>query len=420
MFIARFKSTAKYFETNRKNIRILFLSFLVLFSLSSCQNDDGPEPESVRTVIVYMAAENGLADGNYHIKDINEMIKGCKNIPANSDLVIFLDDPDGSRIFSINRNQHYSDFVEMEPEYVFHENVNSASGDCLKNVLQYVELHHHSKSYGIIMWSHGTGWINDDTLSRKNVKHTLRKSFGLDNQEGTVSNVGFKMEITKMKEALSLLDFDFILFDACFMQSIEVAYELRNSAKYIIASPAEIPAPGAPYDRLMRYLFSESFDPDKVVDEYYSYYLREEPRYGLLLSAIKTDRLEQFASMTRKVLSSHTLEKLDVEDVQNYFEYGHWGEWMLPDMFDINGVMMTNLATSDYDLWKNELDSLVVSSCCSDSWYSNWAKYDVDLDINQYSGVSMFIPLQKYVRNQFPYYNSYYDTEWAKAILEQK
>ena len=58
------------------------------------------------------------------------------------------------------------------------------------------------------------------------------------------SNSGSKMEIADVAAALD--DFprlDFILFDACFMQAVEVAYELRHVAKYIASSPAEIPNP---------------------------------------------------------------------------------------------------------------------------------------------------------------------------------
>ena len=49
--------------------------------------------------------------------------------------------------------------------------------------------------------------------------------------------------------------FDFVLFDACFMQSIEVAYALRNFTDYYIGSPTEIPGPG----HAMMYLFLRCF-----------------------------------------------------------------------------------------------------------------------------------------------------------------
>ena len=45
--------------------------------------------------------------------------------------------------------------------------------------------------------------------------------------------------------------FDFIMFDACFMMSVEVAYEVRNYTDYYIGSPTENPGPGAPYDKVV-------------------------------------------------------------------------------------------------------------------------------------------------------------------------
>ena len=41
------------------------------------------------------------------------------------------------------------------------------------------------------------------------------------------------------------------MFDACFMASVEVAYELCGFTDYYIGSPTENPGPGAPYERLV-------------------------------------------------------------------------------------------------------------------------------------------------------------------------
>ena len=50
--------------------------------------------------------------------------------------------------------------------------------------------------------------------------------------------------------------FDFVLFDACFMQSIEVAYALRNFTDYYIGSPTENTWTGG---YAMMYLFLRCF-----------------------------------------------------------------------------------------------------------------------------------------------------------------
>lgn len=52
------------------------------------------------------------------------------------------------------------------------------------------------------------------------------------------------MNIPDFREALSSAfpkPLKFILFDSCNMQSVEVAYELRDCAEYFIGSPTEIP-----------------------------------------------------------------------------------------------------------------------------------------------------------------------------------
>ena len=47
------------------------------------------------------------------------------------------------------------------------------------------------------------------------------------------------MEITDFAMALPDHLFEFIIFEACNMAGIEVAYELRNKAAYIMASSAQ-------------------------------------------------------------------------------------------------------------------------------------------------------------------------------------
>ena len=42
------------------------------------------------------------------------------------------------------------------------------------------------------------------------------------------------------------------------MQSVEVAYELRDCSEYFIGSPTEIPGPGAPYKAVVPEMFTET------------------------------------------------------------------------------------------------------------------------------------------------------------------
>ena len=98
------------------------------------------------------------------------------------------------------------------------------------------------------MWSHGSVWIPPAKAPGK-----ISKTIGVDNNMNNETNYGSELEIPDMRKELEEIGvhWDYIFFDACFMQCVETAYELRSLTDYIIASPADIPVLGAPYDKIM-------------------------------------------------------------------------------------------------------------------------------------------------------------------------
>jgi hypothetical protein len=91
-----------------------------------------------------------------------------------------------------------------------------------------------STEYMVIMASHGNGMIGfggDENHSRRRL--------ALSNSDMTVA----------MRAALESVEgapekFDVIGFDACSMQSVDVADDLRHATKYLLASEAAEPAEG--------------------------------------------------------------------------------------------------------------------------------------------------------------------------------
>ena len=68
------------------------------------------------------------------------------------------------------------------------------------------------------------------------------------------------MELADFASALPLPNhrkWDFILFEGCYMGSVEVAYELKDKTEAIIASPTEIVSPGMTevYPSALSYLY---------------------------------------------------------------------------------------------------------------------------------------------------------------------
>lgn len=94
----------------------------------------------------------------------------------------------------------------------------------------------------VIVWNHGAGW-RPALRSANKVKPSYR-SFSQDNE---TSN---EIETWEAPAALAgtAQPIDVLAFDASLMQMLEVAYELRNSARVMVGSEESPPGAGYPYD----------------------------------------------------------------------------------------------------------------------------------------------------------------------------
>ena len=403
----------------------LLTAILLGLILVGCEKstNDSPTPKiNNRTVLVYMIAENSL--NSFLYSDISEILDAKNDIPNDCELILYVDDLNKPRIYNITSESKGELLSQLTPEYEYDEDPNSASADVFRQVMKYVETNHKANKYGLVMWSHGSGWIESTYSGDKETRSLQPKtSFGLDNGKNTGSDVGHQMNIDALANALSdFQNIDYIIFDACFMQTIETAYELRNVARYVIGSPAEIPGPGAPYDLTIKHLFSNEFNPDTYIKEYYEYYLNNrEVDMGACLSAIDTKQLEMFAESTRQCLAGVSLADSSYVGVQNYFLYSRWRSMAdMPDCYDMQGIMMKQLPADVYPIWKEAFDKVVVAKYATPTWYSAYGGYDLPIDTNQYGGVSMFIPLQKYIDfGDSHFMREFQKTAWYKKLNDE-
>ena len=77
---------------------------------------------------------------------------------------------------------------------------------------------------------------------------------------------------------------DIIAFKDCFMCTLETAYELKDVATFLVASPGIVPIEGWPYEQMLASL-AASNDPAVaargIVDELNRHYADEANRHGL-------------------------------------------------------------------------------------------------------------------------------------------
>lgn len=409
---------------NRVYDTVAIMFFIVATcSFFACSKDDdtlpfvSPYAES-RTVMVYMVAENSL--NSNATADVQEMLVGMNNdtLNVNDRLVIYLDDVKLPRIYVVDKTTKKTLLSDLTPVVTYAEDVNSASAEQLSAFVDYVKTHYPAESYGLVMWSHASGWIpstyNGDRSSKAS---TMRKTFGVDNGKNIANkysgNNGCQMEIADMANALEGECFDFIFFDACVMQTIEVAYELRHVANYLIASPAEILASGANYKTMVKAMFSKEDVVTRIMTNYEREYRNS---YGLVISAVNTSALDDYATYMRSIVAHHRSEMmgLDVSSMLNYMHYGTWST-NFPDFLDMQGVMLKVLDDEDFAQWKVKTDK-VVTCMHAGYWYSNYPKGKVTIDDAQCCGMSMFIPFEKYVYNSWAFNDEYLKTSWAKAV----
>lgn len=400
-------------------VATMFLFIVATCSFSACSKDDETPPivspyvES-RTVMVYMVAENSLNKNVW--TDVQEMLVGMNNdtLSANDRLVIYLDDVKLPRIYVVDKTTKITQFSELVPVMTYENDVNSSSAEQLGTFIDYVKSNYPAESYGLVMWSHASGWtpsnFSGDMYSETPTK---RKSFGVDNGKNTINNNGNQMNIDDMASVLQGNAFDFIFFDACVMQTIEVAYELRDAAKWLIASPAEIPASGANYETMTRAMFLK----DDYVNQMLTVYKQEYSNaYGIVVSAVNTEALDDYAAYMKSVVAAHRSEmlNLNISSMLNYIRYGSWTTTS-PDFLDMQGIMLKVLDDEEYAQWKGNTDKLI--TCVhTGRWYSGYPKSIIAIDDAQCCGMAMFIPFEKYTYSYESFNEKYLKTSWAKAV----
>jgi hypothetical protein len=272
---------------------------------------------------------------------------------------------------------------------------NSADPSVMREVFDKVIADYPADSYGLVLWSHGTAWLP------YNVKPMLR-SFGQDESNW--------MEIDELEEALPDHVFDFIMFDACYMASTEVAYALRDKADYILASPTEVLGEGFPYKLIIGNFFTETAGLQQIAETFYNYYNQKEKiiEQSASVSLIATEQLDNLAAICREIVigKENAIASLPIQELQQ-LEYLGYTYHALYDFDDF----ISRLATeTQYTNYLSILNKVVLYKQTT----PNATYFKGQLVINQFSGLSIYVP-----QNGLATLNDWYKgMEWYRAVYE--
>ncbi len=195
------------------------------------------------TALVYMAADNSLA--SLADSDLVEM----QAVGSTDDIaiVVQIDKPNiGARRLLVNKG---SSHVLQELGII-----DMCDGHTLSEFLEWAIQNYPAEKYCVVLWDHATGWTMMPT-----------KSFGSDWSSGnqlSISSGDFQKAIRTAYNNTGE-KIDVFAFDACVMQQIEVAFEIKDYAKIYLAPQNVCPLEGFRYDRIF-----EVLDDDPGMNEF--------------------------------------------------------------------------------------------------------------------------------------------------------
>ncbi|MBR4730370.1 MAG: lipoprotein [Prevotella sp.] len=391
--------------------KILF-AIIATAVLTACNKDkeDEPKPEvkADRTVLLYMSGECSLWD--FVEPDLNEMKTGSMTI-GNNNLLVYVDRGNTKEIpwLARIREGQFVDSVSIK-DIVKEMNLTpaqtsvtddpySSEGQVMEGVIRYAFKKYPSKNndYALAFFGHGSGWLMKDSVAYTAMGR--KKAYGIDNGRNAKDDSGKWLNIPTMAKLLSKLPhLTYMFFDCCNMMCLEDAYELRNVTDYLIGSPAEIPAVGAPYITVVPAMFEKTTFWKSIVDRYFE---QRASGYDVPLSVVKTSEMENLASATRTVLKAIAPKLPNPGDgypdmtglIHYYYDYSYEKEF-----YDANDFILKYAEPDDYNSWKQALDKAVIYKKMATSWMinkSSWLKYYGNyftVTEEKYGGVSMFVP----------------------------
>ncbi len=291
---------------------------------------------SSHTIIMYMGARSNLAPfAGANLNDIATHLKG-----SDVNVIVQWDQPGkkGAYRYDIKNGS-----VELDNYEAVRE-----PGNIKQNLINFVEYaikkYPTSKKYSLALWNHGTGPLDpifgDPLRAFLNYRDMLSgKASSIKDFLYTTSKIGENLNHSDLKrgilfdednhsylsnpdlrEALvhitstSLLGqkFENIFFDACFMASIEMFYQVKDFAKYCTASEDLILAYGYPYGSIMTNLTQNPRRNGRelvadVVSYFDSFYKNKTQLYTL--SAIDLEKVNDI-KIAIDDMCSHTLDAM--------------------------------------------------------------------------------------------------------------
>lgn len=292
-----------------------------------------------------------------------------------------------------------------------------ADAAIVTEVLTWVRDEFPASGYGAVFSSHATGWLPEgyyinpkkyEGSSRTgSVWYTPpRHSFGQEYYDS-----GTKTSEIELHDFAAAIPYklDYILFDACLMGTVEVAWELKDACSYVAFSPCEIPAAGFDYSTLTSHLLKQK-EPDLkgVCEDYFARY-RNDSAYGAAITMVDCGALDPLAAVCRDLFETYrsSIRSLSGSNVQVYDRIMGSKDFYV--FFDLKDLLREAGAT-DLELSEvqDALDQALVYEAHTDRFIS--------VDLTRTCGLAVYLPAYADYRRDIWHGTKFLDTFYKDNV----
>lgn len=391
--------------------RYILAVLLSALLFNSCINEEyeGPDPNlPVRTILVWLGGDNNLSDETG--RKIEALRQGWTY--TGNKCLIYQDSRDGARLLRLRGGCRTTPtpYVEIVREYGAE---NSASPATFARVLREVADEYPADSYGLIFFSHASGWLPAGTLQNPQKQRKRSRSIGVD--DGGTGRA--EMEIAEFAAAIPDGMFDFIVFETCLTAGVEVAYELRGKSDYMLASAAEIVSPGFTpvYPSALRLLCNTAVETRTALEAFGHAWMNyvatnyTGARRSATLSLIDIDETSPLAARTQAALRTRSAEAPDLSRLQHFDRPGSYGDSpALPRFFDLDEWVEEVADPDEYEAFRAQLERTVVWKAATETFMAGQNGFTV----RRHSGLTTYVE-----QDAFPDLNqAYRRLSWSGAV----
>ena len=352
------------FTDYMKKLLSAILIAIAVITMASCEKADhsaNPKPPvtAEKTIFVFMPYSGNSGSLYYNfLTNIGDMERAIAENGGlgNTHLIVF-----------IAKNGNVCNLI----------NITYLTTEGRTALLGQVKVYAPAKTYAMIVGCHGEGW-----LPSNGKKSVATRFFGGTSPEYQIEIPDFAKSITNAG-----MKMQFILFDDCYLSTIEVAYDPRTVTDHVIASTSEVMAFGMPYQNIFKYLMQAQPDYKSVCTEFHDFYSKYDMPYGAI-GVTDCAYLDQMAALMKNINALHTIDDADIDKIQD-LDADHFTPTVYYDFGDYVKHLCADDETSLTE-FNTLLSQLVPYKACTEKIYSYTGRKAIA--VNAFSGMTTSDP----------------------------